>query len=332
MECNMNLLIRITVLSLMAVGFSACEILSEKEQQPQVEKPLVLNKQDAVRARNTANKLDLILKQNGSIYKNKKVTAYLQSIMNKLYPRNKGRMRVKILKFSHLNAFALANGTIYFNLGLIARLKNEAQLATVLGHEGAHFVYKHTLKKRHKIKTASEMRRNKSTIYGYTRGLERQADRHAFLRLKKSGYNTAEAYKVFEHLLAEVKLLQGHKLRISRLHPKLIDRITSFKKLHTNSGNSKGVKNTRRYNLMMRDVKIADLEENLAANNYKSVILILDRPGMEKEYPKFYTYYLGEAYRLRGGADDYSKAENSYLMSTRNAPEFAPAYNALGVY
>lgn len=332
----MTFLLRLLMLVFATMYFSSCQMLPEKQQQPDktvlVKNQQLIAKREEARARATARKIESILERNGSVYSNPKITAYLQTVMNKLYPKYKGRMNVKILKFTHLNAFALANGTIYFNLGLIARLENEAQLATVLGHEGAHYVYKHLLKRRLKIKAATLAGSSKSTLYGYSRALERSADQQAFVRLKKAGYDTSEAYKVFEHLLDEVTLLRGHKPGLVRLHPKLVDRITSFKKLHAKYGNKSGVLRNGQYNQIMRKVKIADLEANLAAGNYKSVILILERPRMNKDYPKFFRYYLGEAYRLRGHAGDYNKAAESYLQSTRNAPQFSPAYNALGIY
>ncbi len=315
---------------------SSSNEIKAKNKEQIVKQPLisakVIDRHEEARALNTAKKIAAILKRNGSVYGNKKVTAYLQTVMNKLYPAFKNRIKVKVLNFTNLNAFALANGTIYFNLGLIARLENEAQLATVLGHEGAHYVYKHSIRKRLKIKSVADVRTNKRGIYGYSRSLEREADQYAFRRLKKAGYDTSEAYKVFEHLAAEVKLLKKHTPGLVRLHPKLTERISSFRVLHTKSGNKNGVKRRRIYNINMRKVKIADLEANLATGNYKSIILILGRSNINKAYPGYYPYFLGEAHRLRGQESDYDKAAKSYLKSTQNSPQYAPAYNALGVY
>ena len=41
------------------------------------------------------------------------------------------------------NAFALANGSIYVNSGLLAVLENEAQLASVIAHEQTHVLNRH---------------------------------------------------------------------------------------------------------------------------------------------------------------------------------------------
>src|SRR2546426_7325972 len=45
-----------------------------------------------------------------------------------------------------LNAFAMPNGRIYVHSGLLSRLDNEAQLATILGHEMTHVTSRHALR------------------------------------------------------------------------------------------------------------------------------------------------------------------------------------------
>jgi predicted Zn-dependent protease len=44
-----------------------------------------------------------------------------------------------------LNAFAMPNGRVYVHTGLLSRLDNEAQLATILGHEMTHVTHRHAL-------------------------------------------------------------------------------------------------------------------------------------------------------------------------------------------
>ncbi|AUP79135.1 M48 family metalloprotease [Flavivirga eckloniae] len=45
------------------------------------------------------------------------------------------------------NAFAMPNGMIFINTGLLKLMENEAQIAAVLGHEIAHVTYEHGIKK-----------------------------------------------------------------------------------------------------------------------------------------------------------------------------------------
>jgi beta-barrel assembly-enhancing protease len=53
---------------------------------------------------------------------------------------------VHVLINPSLNAFAYPTGAIYVHSGLVARLENEAQLATVLAHEVSHVVQRHTVR------------------------------------------------------------------------------------------------------------------------------------------------------------------------------------------
>ncbi|MFQ5912417.1 MAG: M48 family metalloprotease [Nitrospinota bacterium] len=76
---------------------------------------------------------------------------YLNEIGRKLAPRSlKGSelltFQFKVVRDPALNAFAYPNGKIYVHSGLIARVDNEAQLATVLAHEMTHSVNRHTVR------------------------------------------------------------------------------------------------------------------------------------------------------------------------------------------
>jgi predicted Zn-dependent protease len=53
----------------------------------------------------------------------------------------------RVLDSPVVNAFALPGGYIYVTRGLLAHLKNEAQLAVVLGHEVAHVAGRHASKR-----------------------------------------------------------------------------------------------------------------------------------------------------------------------------------------
>lgn len=54
--------------------------------------------------------------------------------------------RFGVIDSSDVNAFAMPGGTILITAGLYDRLRDESELATVLGHEVAHVVQKHHVK------------------------------------------------------------------------------------------------------------------------------------------------------------------------------------------
>jgi len=77
-----------------------------------------------------------------------KQSVYLQKITDKLCACTSLPYDVKtyLLDDNSVNAFALPSGTIMITKGMIKRIKNENELASVIGHELGHFQHKDHLK------------------------------------------------------------------------------------------------------------------------------------------------------------------------------------------
>jgi predicted Zn-dependent protease len=291
-----------------------------------------------------ARDIDNAIRNSGQLYQDPEFEQYLQQIVSRLYPGFQQAIHVHVVQSPVLNAFALPNGSIYFNMGLLARMEDEAQLATVLGHESAHFIYKHALEQRREIKSASAAAVGVSiagipfadlvaisSIYGYSRDLERQADALAFQHLKAAGYDVRESVKVFEILAAEAKALDEKHPVFFASHPKLEERIQSFKELIATSGQSGGLVGRDIYLRETREIKLANLEADLSMDRYKSLILVLESDTAAAGYAAPHRYYfLAEAYRRRNEQGDMKRAETAYRRSLQEEPVFAPAYRGLG--
>ncbi|MDX1519379.1 MAG: M48 family metalloprotease, partial [Gammaproteobacteria bacterium] len=75
--------------------------------------------------------------------------AYVQEVGDRLARkshRNNLIFRFTVLDSREVNAFALPGGYIYITRGLMAYLKNEAELAAVLGHEIGHVTARHSVR------------------------------------------------------------------------------------------------------------------------------------------------------------------------------------------
>lgn len=87
------------------------------------------------------------LKKNLDFYDDRLFQEYVSRVGHSLVPewvdRNEIQFNFSIVNDPELNAFALPDGTIVIHTGLLATLENEAQLASVLGHEIAHVTHKH---------------------------------------------------------------------------------------------------------------------------------------------------------------------------------------------
>src|SRR5210317_1520757 len=103
----------------------------------------------------SAEELDDQFRKAGYIYDDAVLQSYLEAVMHKLYPEYVGSITVRIVDSPSLNAFALPNGSIYINTGMLSRLDNEAQVATILAHEGVHFTHKHSWQQRRNVKNST---------------------------------------------------------------------------------------------------------------------------------------------------------------------------------
>ena len=290
-----------------------------------------------------AAEIERRLSNNDSLYKDSQLQRYLQSIMNKLYPKYKNKIRVKIINDPRLNAFALANGTLFFNIGLLARIDNEAQLATLLGHEGAHYIKKHILRHRVKLKSTSAVAVligagpdsvTISSLYisGFSRDLEREADIIAFARMRRSGYDIRQAPLAFKKLLADAKANNEKYPSLFATHPKLIERIASYNKLIAQHPAKGGRIGQALFLKKTQKLRMDDLDANLKQQRFGSMILILTDQNARIKYPRYYPYYLGEAYRQRNLDNDIQKAYFAYQRAITASPNFAPSYRAIGIY
>jgi beta-barrel assembly-enhancing protease len=218
-----------------------------------------------------ADELDRQFEQKGLLYRDPTAQEYLDRIGKNLISRAPPPDRVvyhfHILRDPMVNAFALPNGSIYVNTGLVAALENEAQLASVIGHEITHVVARHeyTLNRNIRKKAvtleviaalagagglvpagaifgitltvASHVSQVLviSTVYGYSRDLEREADTGGYRLLIHAGYDGAALKRSFEIL--DEKLEYEPTQPFWRTHPKLQERIATAEEL-LKSGNS----------------------------------------------------------------------------------------------
>jgi predicted Zn-dependent protease len=294
-----------------------------------------------------AEDLDRRLERGGALHLDDQAARYVQGVMDRLYPEFHGRVRVRLLTAPTLNAFALPNGSIYMHVGLLARLENEAQLATVLAHEGIHFTHRHSLQQHESVKmTAGLLQATfivapvaglvgasvaSPLLYGYSRDLEREADAVGYERLVRAGYDPSEASKTFEHLAAEVKAHQIEEPLVYASHPRLTERIENLRTAHSGKAQG-GERGAESFLAATRSVRLAALEGDLSRQRYRSVILVLENEATRGRYPPEASYFLGEAYRQRAGQDDAGRAERAYLAAVKAAPRYAPPYRALGIH
>jgi hypothetical protein len=149
--------------------------------------------------------------RSGKILFNDDLSLYVNQVADKLLA-NDSELRKKlnfyVVKSPAVNAFATDRGSIFINIGLLARLEDEAQLAYILAHEIVHYQKKHNIQtyvEFAKIERESSYQRSKNyerlvEKNSYSKDLEREADNEGLEIFLKSGYSFESLLGVFDVL------------------------------------------------------------------------------------------------------------------------------------
>lgn len=346
MNCRavLTMATRIPAMMCLAVALSACSTVAVKDLQSSSD--VASLNEDQRRIWHAADRLETSIHKRHLVYPDAELTRYVQAVLDGLYPEFVGTLQVQLFNSPHLNAFCLPNGHIYFNTGLLARLDNEAQLATVLAHEAAHFIHQHSLHQRSSadgvvmLGTGLEILSGiplsgtllaATVLSSYSQSHENEADREGFARLVKTGYDPRQAPQAFQKLLDEVDALDIDEPSMFSSHPKLERRIASFNGLIGEISNPGGRVNSEEFLRRTRMLREQTIVRYLDMNNHKVLLLILQNDGLRNRYTQNPDYYFGEAYLLRNDEGDTGRAIDAFNRSIENRPDYAPAYRALGI-
>jgi len=104
-----------------------------------------------------ARQEEATLEENITLYQDPLLIDYLDEVVSRLNPPMMAAnpeltYRVKVIEDPTLNAFAYPHGALYIHTGLLARMENEDQLATVLAHEMTHVEGRHMLRQRRSVR------------------------------------------------------------------------------------------------------------------------------------------------------------------------------------
>jgi beta-barrel assembly-enhancing protease len=230
-----------------------------------------------------------------------------------------------VMRDPTLNAFAMPNGKIYLHTGLLSRLDNEAQLATILGHEMTHVTHRHALGFQRDAddkpfeypingaaigQTASVILglglqlAAVAAINGYGRDLERDADAGGLHSLVLAGYDPNEAPKVFELLRSESQERGALETFFFGSHPKLTERIETTRRIvqmryATAAAAPTTVRDTEEFRLRMRSVVRENAYEDIRADRFQVAQRQLERVlAVTPGDPVAHVYY-GDLHRLQ---------------------------------
>ena len=233
-----------------------------------------------------------ILKAFGGSYGSDKLKSYVSSLGNKLKNvTNQDNLKwtFTILDSPVVNAFALPGGYIYISRGLLTLVNDEAELASVLGHEIAHVIARHTAQ-RHAKATLTNIGLNildivlgqpivskvasigaSGVLASFSRSEEIEADVLGKKYSIDAGYDEKASYR-FLSRLRQLSQITSDKNKdyinsIFATHPKTKDRMENVKN-STNKNKNLLVTNRNEYLAMINNITYGESSKNgIVINN-----------------------------------------------------------------
>lgn len=309
---------------------------------------------------NRVNEEQAALDRSGFVLTVPEVDTYLDRVMARL--ANAAGLRpddftVRILRDPTLNAFAYPNGRIYIHSGLLARMLNEAQLATVLAHEMTHATHRHALKSQRSLKAKSGILAVITTgstaagdyrglvdllgafgtmaaVSGYSKALETEADDVGWQTMTRAGYDITEAPAIFRLLMADLDANERKEPFFFGTHPRLVDREKNFLRLNqaaTQHAVAPGEKGEERFATGTRPILLINGELEMRAGRVIAARDQLWRYRAADPTNVRVRWLIGENERLAGASGDPAEARKLLEQALAMDETFAPAHRSLGI-
>lgn len=273
------------------------------------------------------------------------VDAYIRGVMERLIGRSAPALRIYVMHDASFNAAMLPSGMMIVNTGLLARVRDEAQLAAVLAHEAGHYFRRHSLDlyrdDRRKSALASSAgsalnayNDNYGSLlaqaimlssYRFSRNLESEADAYGLTLMARAGYRPRAAFEVWEQLIEERRASATARKKPYRetnselsTHPPARRRMTNLADTADYLAGKHGPRSTPvddEWAEVIRPYQAMLLREQIYLNDPGASLYLLEHQAKEG-WTGLLRFGEGEVYRLRNAKGDALKAAAAYALAT----------------
>ena len=277
------------------------------------------------------------LSTGGAIITDPALNEYVQDITCKLAAEYCNDIRVYIVRVPTFNASMAPNGMMNVYSGLLLRAQNEAQLATVLGHEIGHYLRRHSAQRIESlVNTMGGLAAFQlltialgvpvvgsvatlgatGSLAAFSRDNEREADGYGLLLMGRAGYEPREAAKIWENLKREYANKDKKRSVFYASHPPQEERAAILAQLaEVVPVDGEPKLNTERYRAAIEPHRFSFLQDELGKRDpetFEPLLEILIEDGFQ---PGMLQYFKGEMFRVRGDKDDAQKALEAYALA-----------------
>ena len=187
----------------------------------------------------TANDLEGYFAAHGLLYTDEQVVSLVRRVGHELRPQPTDdyiEYEFFVLRDPSPNAFALPNGHVYVHTGMLARLRDEDQLAALLAHEINHVAGHHGIVDHRATKSASIAGMVlggasiwggmiavglQASVFGFSRELEQEADDRAAIVLRDGRYDPHALPELLDILGQDYDGLEPRVPTIWSTHPEI---------------------------------------------------------------------------------------------------------------
>jgi Zn-dependent protease with chaperone function len=297
------------------------------------------------------------------VIRDEKLNAYIKRVLCSTVGEDRCRaVRMYIMREPTFGATMVPNGTMRVFSGLLLRMRSEAELGAVLGHEFGHYEQRHGLKRFKATRSATDVlawgallasmaptydvRRSYSdlrfSIYGnlflYSRDNEREADRLGIGYLNNSSLRPHAASEVWQNVMGEIEAsarVKGLKkpnfnsIAFTASHPPHAERAATMAALADPAASSRG-DGAESYREAMAPWLPIFLEDQIKLNDFGASEYLIQSLA-EGGWTAPLWFARGELYRLRGHPRDLVNAAEFYQSAIQLDPALAGAHRGLGL-
>jgi predicted Zn-dependent protease len=275
-----------------------------------------------------------------------KLRAYVQDIACRLAADHCPDVRVHLLRTPVFNASMAPNGMMQVWTGLLLRVDNEAQLAAVLGHEIGHYLARHSVERLRDAKDRAAVSQVLGLfglvgavgqigvlagMFAYGQEHERQADAIGVALMRKAGYDPAEAARVWENLLLEIRARPGGEdaSPLFATHPPAAERQEMLTQLAQAAPG--GASNEAAWRERVAPFLHDWLADELKRGQHEESLALLSRLMARSPAYAAYAWARGEVHRLRAGEGDPELALADYRTALAAGGEPPETHRGMGL-
>lgn len=342
-------------LALMA-GALACVAATEPAAPPRAGAGYVPTDLDERGLWMQAEEYERELKHSAFVMRDPALNAYVRDVFCKTVGQAECKdVRIYLMRTPYFNASMAPNGLMQVYSGLFLRVRNEAQMAAILGHEYTHY------RNRHSVLLYRNAKKNFGaaaflggfglfgsliqlgmigSVFSFSRENEAEADAGSIPMLAQAGYDPHSASQVWEQLRAEMDATAIARKKKSRkdktggmfgTHPPSAERMAALKALADKQAVPSTTDDRRAQFIAALKPFWADfVDDQIKLNDFGGTEFLLESLAKEGWTPDL-LYARGELYRARGTADDLVKAAGFYREALTRPDAPVEAHRGLGL-